>query len=285
MTERTDKESERKLTTLDRDQVVRGLDEVWDSLVMLAAELGPDDWHKSTECPGWSVKDIYAHIIGTEAMLLGRPIPDVDVPRELAHVQNDIGRINEAWVLSSRDRSGAEVVSDLAEVVTERRAALSSQTQFDFGEPGWTPAGHDTHGRFMRIRVMDQWIHEQDVREATGHPGHLEGTAPELVLDEMATLLGYMIGKQAGAPKGSSIRLELTGPVARTFNIEVAQRARVVDALQNGPTAALQLPGTIFFRIAGGRRPWDDPALRSQISLAGDEALAEQVLSNLKVLT
>jgi uncharacterized protein (TIGR03083 family) len=168
------------------------------------------------------------------------------------------------------------VVSDLAEVVTERRAALSSQDQLDFDEPSWTPAGEDSYGRFMRIRVMDQWFHEQDVREATGRHGHLEGVAPELVLDEVGTVLGYVVGKQAQVPEGSSVRLELTGPLARRFDIEVAKRARVVDALDRQPTATLSLPGEIFFRVAGGRRRWDDPSVRSQVNLAGDQALAEQ---------
>lgn len=284
MTERTDNDGGRTLTILDRDQVARGLDEQWDALVELAAELGTDDWDKPTDLPGWSVKDNYAHIIGVEAMLLGRPAPDIEVPEGLDHVHNDLGRINEAWVLSYRDSSGAEVVSDLAEVVTERRAALSSQSQFDFDEPSWTPAGDDSYGRLLRIRVMDQWYHEQDVREATGRPGHLEGAAPELVLDELRALLGYIVGKLAGVPAGSSVRFELTGPLGRTFDVEVAQRAQVVDALANGPTAALSLPGDVFFRIAGGRRRWDDPAFVPQVKLAGDQAMAEQVLSNLKFM-
>lgn len=281
MTERTDEGEGRKLTRVDRDLLAKGLDEQWDMLVDLAVDLSPEDWERPTDLPGWSVKDNYAHIIGTEAMLLGRAAPEVELPDDLDYVHNDIGRFNETWVRSYRDRSGAEVLSDLAEVVTERRAALSSQDQFAFDEPTWTPAGEDSYGRFMRIRLFDQWFHEQDVREATDRPGHLEGTAPELVLDEVAAVLGYVVGKRAALAEGSSVRLELTGSLARTFDIEVAKRAQVVEALDRAPTVTLSLPGEVFLRISGGRRPWDEPAFRSQFRIAGDSAVAEQVLANL----
>ena len=43
----------------------------------------------------------------------------------------------------------------------------------------------------MQIRVFDCWLHEQDIRDAVGRPGHETGLAVEVVLDEMATALGF----------------------------------------------------------------------------------------------
>lgn len=268
-------------TIVDRDRVAKGLDEQWAALVMLAPEIAPEDWSRPTDCPGWTVKDVYAHIVGTESMLLGRPSPEVDVPGGLDHVRNDMGRINEAWVQAYRDRTGFDVVSDLAEVVTERRAALALQDQFDFDQPSWTPAGDDTYGRFMRIRVFDQWFHEQDVREAIGQPGHLEGIAPELVLEEIGMILGYVIGKQAKLPEGTTLRFDLTEPMSYVYDIEVAERARVVDELEADPKITLMMPGATFCRLAGGRRAWDEQSIQDKIALDGDEVLAQKVLSNL----
>ena len=45
---------------------------------------------------------------------------------------------------------------------------------------GFTPAGQDTYGRFMRIRVFDQWMHELDIRDAIGLGGGDEGLAAEV---------------------------------------------------------------------------------------------------------
>lgn len=268
-------------TIVDRDHIVDALNEEWDALVGLAAELAPADWDQPTDLPGWTVKDCYAHIVGTESILLGRAAPDVEVPDDIPHVHNELGRANEAWVIAHRDRSGAEVLAELAEVVTERRSALQAMDQEAFDQPSWTPAGEDTYGRFMRIRVLDQWFHEQDVREAAGRPGHLEGLAPELVLDEMAAALGYVVGKQAGAPPGTSVRFDLKGPMSDTLDVVVSDRARVVDQLSGEPTVTLMLPGATFCRVAGGRRPWDHPWVRSAVTIWGDDDLGRQILSNL----
>jgi uncharacterized protein (TIGR03083 family) len=177
-------------TIVDRDHMVDALSDEWDALVALAAGFAPDDWACATDLPGWAVKDVYAHVIGVESMLLGRPMPDVTLPDDLDHVRNEIGRANEIWIASYRERSGAEVLADLAGVITERRAVLAGMDQAAFDARSWTPSGEDTYGRFMRIRVMDMWFHEQDVREAIGRPGHLEGLAPEVTLDEITAAMG-----------------------------------------------------------------------------------------------
>jgi uncharacterized protein (TIGR03083 family) len=268
-------------TIVDRDRVVAALDEEWEALIALGAELEPEDWERPTACPGWSVKDQYAHIIGTESMLLGRASPETDLPADLPHVHNDIGRFNEVWVESYRSMSPVDVLSDLGDVITERRAVLANQGQEDFDEPSWTPAGEDTYGRFMSIRVMDQWFHEQDVREAVDRPGHVAGAAPEVVLDEIAAVLGYVVGKLAAVPPDNSVRFELTGPMHRTYDVAVDDRARVVDRLPGEPTVTLSLPGTLFCRLAGGRRSADDPDVREAVATRGDGELANQVLSNL----
>jgi uncharacterized protein (TIGR03083 family) len=274
------------LTIVDRDHIVAALSEEWDALVALAVDLGPDDWSCDTDLPGWTVKDIYAHIVGIESMLLGRPVPDVDLPDDLPHVRNEIGRANEMWVRSYRDRSGAEVLADLAEVITERRAVLATLDQAAFDARSWTPSGEDTYGRFMRIRVMDQWFHEQDVREAIGRPGHLDGLAPQVTLDEITTAMGYVVGKQASFPPGTSVRFNLRGPMSHRLDINVTDRARVVEYLPGEPTVTLTMPGATFCRLVGGRRNWDHPWVRPAIVIEGeDDDLARQLLENLAYVT
>ncbi len=264
---------------VEREGVLAALYEEWDSLLALADELGPDDWERPTACPGWSVKDNYSHVIGTEMMLAGRDNPDVDVSGA-THVRNDIGRFNEQWVAHYRSRPAAEVLADLRAILAERRAALDAMNQAAFDVEGFTPAGPDSYGRFMRIRTMDCWFHEQDVREGVGRPGHLDGLAPQAALAESVRAMGYVVGKKAGAPAGSSVRLELTGPLAGRIDVEVGDRARVVDELDGEPTATVTLPGDRFMRLAGGRVA--DPATFGDgVELQGDTALGSAVLTNL----
>jgi uncharacterized protein (TIGR03083 family) len=271
----------RRFTIVDRDHIVAALDEEWDALVVLAGDLAPGDWSNATDLPGWTVRDVYAHVIGTESTLLGRHGPAIVVPDDLPHVRNEMGRANEAWVLAYRLCTGSEVLADLAEVVTERRAMLARTDAAAFDAPSWTPAGEDSYGRYMRIRVMDQWFHEQDVREAVGRPGHLSGIAPEVVLDELTSAMGYVVGKQANFPEGSSVRIDLRGPMSHRWDISVTDRARIVDQLSGEPTVTLTMPGATFCRLAGGRREWNHQFVRSAIVVEGDQDLADQLLSNL----
>ncbi len=131
-------------------------------------------------------------------MLLGRPDEQIDVG-DPPHLNNDIGKFNEVAVVTRRDKSGPEVLAEFAIVAGERKAALKSMTEDDFDAESFTPAGQDTYGRFMQIRVFDCWIHEQDCREALGLPGHHRGPAVEVTLDEMTTAMGFIVGKKAGA--------------------------------------------------------------------------------------
>jgi len=262
--------------TLDRDHAVAILDEQFDAVVAVAEGLGPAEWGLPTACPGWSVKDNVSHVIGVEAMLLGRPTPDVALPAELPHVRNDFGRVNEQWIESYRGRTTADVLAGLRGVIAERRAAVSRMDQVAFDAESVTPAGPDSYGRFMRIRAMDMWMHEQDVREAVGRPGHEDGLAPQATLDELTTAVGYVVGKRVGAPPGSSVRFELTGPLARRIDVAVGDRARVVEALDGEPTVTLTLPGLLFTRLCGGRGA--DPAA---VQVQGDPQLGEAVVSHM----
>jgi uncharacterized protein (TIGR03083 family) len=263
-------------TIVDRNAVVAALDEQFGAVVALAGELSAEQADLPTACPGWSVKDNLSHIIGTEAILLGRPNPEVELPDDLPHVRNDIGRINEQWVEWYRCRPLGDVVVDLAATVAERRAALADMDQAAFDAESFTPAGPDTYGRFMRIRVMDMWVHEQDIREAVGRPGHLDGLAPRAALDEIQAALGYVVGKRAAAPSGASVRFELTGPLSRRIDVEVGDRARVVDRLPRPPSVTLTVPGDHFARLCGGRGA--DPSL---VTISGDRPLGDAVLRSL----
>jgi uncharacterized protein (TIGR03083 family) len=264
------------VTTVDRDHAVAALDEAFDAFVALADGMAPAEWDLSTACPGWSVKDHVSHVVGVESMLLGRPTPEVTLPEDLPHVRNDLGRINEVWIESYRPRSPGEVLSDLRAVIGERREALAGMDQSAFDEDSFTPAGTDTYGRFMRIRVMDIWFHDQDIREAIGRPGHVEGLAPAVTLDEVAAALGYVVGKRAAVPAGSSVRFELTGSMARRIDVEVTDRARVVGVLAGEPTTTLTVPGDHFTRLVGGRG-----ADAGVVRVTGDSALGEAVIGNL----
>lgn len=273
------------VTHVDRATATANLEAAFAGVAALLEELAPDDWHRPTALPGWDVQANAVHIFSTEAMLLGEAAPEVEVdPATLPHVRNDIGAANEAWVLGWADASPEEVVAALRDRAARRLEAIRAMDDDAWHAEGFTPAGRDTYGRFMRIRVMDVWMHEQDIREAVGRPGHAEGPVVEMALDEIAAALGYVVGKRAGAPPGSSVTFALTGPSGRNVHVAVPSadeggRAAVVDHLPGPATATLRTDVLTFTRLAGGRRAGAEGA--ESVELAGDLDLAGRVLAGL----
>jgi uncharacterized protein (TIGR03083 family) len=156
---------------------------------------------------------------------------------------------------------------------------LIAMSREDFDVPTQTPVGIAPYRRFMEIRVFDCWLHEQDIRSAVGRPGHEDGRCAELSVDEVVRALGFIVGKQASAPEGSAVTIELIGPVYRTVHVAVEGRTAVVTKLDRPATATLHLPSTVFVRLAGGRA--DVMSGLDTIRLAGDLDLARRVAENL----
>ncbi|OMC50327.1 hypothetical protein A5745_05120 [Mycobacterium sp. IS-2888] len=274
----------RQITELDKSDVLSGLFAVWDDIDALLDGVPESGWQAASPLPAWDVKALVSHIIGTESFLAGiaPPQPDVDVSA-LDHVRNDIGVMNECWVRHLSGLPGSEVLERFRSVTKDRRAALTALSDEEWNAVTATPVGPESYGRFMRVRVFDCWMHEQDMREALSRPAsdnELDGAASQLSLDEVAATMGYVVGKLAKAPEGSRILFELTGPVARNIHVSVDGRAQVVDGFGGQePTATIRMDGLQFTRLSGGRPM--SPARSQDIELDGDNDVATQVVEHL----
>ncbi len=280
-------DAERPRTVLDKNDTLTGLFASWDAIETLLDALPDDAWQTPTSLPGWTVHDVVAHIVGTELMLSGTPTPEPDgdvASRE--HVHNEIGALNERWVEHLRGESPASMLAKYREVTTRRKAMLSAMPVEEWNTVTFTPAGPDSYGRFMRVRVFDCWMHEHDIREAVGRPAdgdRLSGPDTRLALDEMATSMGFVVAKKGKAPPGSRVLLRLTGPAAREIRVALdadSGRAALVEGFGDaGPTASITLDGLQFSRLAGGR-----PLLlgiSQEIDYAGDTEAAARIVANL----
>ena len=277
-------DAERPRTVLDKDEVLAALFASWDSLDAVLAGLSDDQWRTPTSLPGWSVHDVVAHIVGTESMLSGapNPEPDSDVAAR-DHVRNDIGAMNERWVEHLRPESPAAMLAKFREVIAGRKAALSAMPIEEWNTVTFTPAGPDSYGRFMRVRVFDCWVHEHDIRDAVGRPAsdaELSGPDVRLALDEMASSMGFVVGKKGKAPEGSRVLLTLTGPISREIRVSVDGRAAVVEDFGGAePTVAITVDGLQFTRLAGGRPMVGGRS--EQIEYAGDAEAGKRIVENL----
>ncbi len=239
-----------------------------------------DEWNAATCLPGWTVKDITAHLIGTESMLAGIEAPRVERDvRSFDHVRNDIAAFNELWVESLRPVPGSDVLERYREIVALRTEQLGAMTQADFGKQSNTPVGPAPYGRFMRIRVFDCWLHELDICDALGRTGSEGGPRAELGSAEVFGAVPFIVGKRGKAPEGARITIELSGPLARTVHIEVHGRATEVPALSEPATTTIAMDSGLFVRLAGGRVRAEDRI--DEITLGGDTEVGRRIVDNL----
>jgi uncharacterized protein (TIGR03083 family) len=248
------------------------LEEVWSSTARLGDSLSEADWKAPTECPGWSVQDNLAHVIGIEAVILGRPLPDAD-ESDAPHVKNDIGRSNELWVEAFRDRSGPEVLEEFRAVTGERLDALRAP-DMDFGAESWTPMGPGTVRDLLPFRVFDSWVHEQDMRRAVGKPGGWDGDAARVSLDRVSGVMPMIVGKKVKPADGTTVVFEVVGPAGRNIVIGMdGGRAQVLDQAPVAPTVKIRMSGDAFLRLSAGRGDADVILGSGTVEIVGDAAL------------
>ena len=262
------------------DETVANLALVWGSIRDLCRDLGDADWDRATSCPGWTVKDQLSHLVGPEAMFIGRPQPaQVEVPPP--YVRNDLGRANEGAVAYRRSWRGADVFAEFDEVITERLEQLRAMTEEDLAEDSWTPVGPGTYRDLLAIRAFDAWVHEQDMREALHRPGHLSGPVAAAALARCFLAMPYVVGKQAAAPEGTKVLFDIGGPTVGTLGIVVTGgRARPAEPPEQ-PDTTVRSEFLTFTRLACGRADAAESLAKGTIGVSGDRRLGERIVHHL----
>jgi uncharacterized protein (TIGR03083 family) len=237
------------------------------SMLVLGGELAAADWERTTECPGWSVKDQYSHILGIERWLLG----DIDdgVTRTAANTALDV----EAY----RGSEPGEILGELHDVIERRVAALRSGA-VDLAEVVLTPFGKAmAHGDFMRYRTFDVWMHEQDVRRAVARPGNLDGPGADCSRLILGGALPFVVGKRAAAGPGQAVVVETP---ERRWRVVVGDDGRArFDEGGGEPTVRLRMDWETFARLGGGRVR----AAAADVEVTGDIDLGGRVLAGMAV--
>jgi len=249
----------------------------------VGGELDAGEWDLPTDCPGWTVRDQFSHLIGTESILLGRSSPP-PAPTALPYVKNPIGELNEAWVEERRGWPSTQVLAEFEEVTAARLAALRAMSDEQLAVVGPSPIGQVPYATFMDVRVMDCWVHEQDIRRAVGRPGGLAGPAAEAALRRLTSSLGFVVGKRVSPPEGTSVVVELSGPVTRTVAVTVTGGRAVAGDPPASPSVTIATDGETYACLANGRWTGAQAVERGRLSFVGDAALGRLVVDNLATM-
>ena len=252
------------------------------SLRNLCTGLTESQFKTPTQCPGWTVQDNLSHLIGTEKSMGGHG-STTHRATSLEFVKNPIGEMNEHEVDARRSLTGTEVLKEFVQVMSSRRAQLESEPEEYFTKEAMTPTGKGTVADFLHIRVMDCWVHEQDMRRALNIVGNQNSASGELTVDRLCRTLPIVVGTRAAAPEGSSVIIHITGPIVREIAITVINgRATVVAQLSNPPVMELFFDSNAFVELATGRATAD--GTRAKWKVTGDTDLGERVVAEINMM-
>lgn len=264
--------------TLDLfEQTASSIDEV-------CSTFDDPDWELPTDLPGWTVKDNLSHLVHYEATAIGSPTPDdVDISA-YDHVKDEFQAANERGVEFRRARSGREVLAEFQRAVPEHIAMMRAFSDEDWGTKTLLlPPGEGIYAQFLPIRVSDFFFHEQDMRRATGRPGHLNGAVARFIFDRFANAMGYVLVKGAKAPDGTRARFEIGEP-GETFDVEVTDGRGAKASPDGEPTATFRGDLESFLCLVGGR--WSPEAAQAdgRWSTSGDADLIAAVHATMAVI-
>ena len=257
----------------DLSTIRAALEESFDALETLGADLAPGEWDSPSLCPEWTVRGVVEHLASIENVLVSWVPDTVDTPPPFSRAGSFVKEVAglDAPAFMERVRG----------VFGRRRQDLSGLGPADLARPSWTPVGPGSYGRFMEIRVFDYWVHERDITTPLGRPTDDTGARAEIALAEVEGSLGYIVGKKVGLPDGQSIVFHLSGPLERDLAVVVDGRARFVDAVAL-PDVEVWTDTLTFIQLACGRIDPQEPIDLGTIVWRGDAELGERAARNLR---
>ena len=282
MTSRPDSTS---TSTSDADRLASYVD-AWSAtahdVITLLRSLDEVDWNRPTDLAGWDVRAVAAHLAHLESELAGDEQERVEVP-ELEHITSPMGYYTEQGPIARREWPTADVVDELERAVATRLAALRAEPPTDgSAAPPHTPGGIGWDWQtLLSNRVVDLWMHEQDIRRAVGRPGGMDTPGAEHTVAVFARAFGYAVGKRVQPDPGTRVVLDVSGlrPVHLAVEVDGNGRAVAADVLAGDADVALAMDLETYVILAGGRRSPADV----EVSVTGDEELGRRVLAAMAV--
>jgi uncharacterized protein (TIGR03083 family) len=271
--------------TSDADRLASYVD-AWkasvDETVSLLRSLDEADWARPTDLAGWDVRAVASHLAHLESELAGNEQQRVEVP-EAAHIVSPMGFYTEMGPIARRDWPTERIVHELEQSAATRFEELRAHPPTDgTAAPARTPGGIGWDwNTLLSNRVVDVWMHQQDLRRAVGRPGGMDSPGAEHTVSVFARAFGFTVGKRVAPPAGTTVALEVTGLRPLHLAVEVGDdgRARPVVPPPDSPDVRLSMGLETYVELAGGRRRRDEV----EVDVTGDEALGRRVLDALPV--
>jgi uncharacterized protein (TIGR03083 family) len=262
----------------------------------LLASLTPAQWDAPTVCPGWSVKDTAAHLLGDDLSRLSRGrdrysgggfecMGQRDFAGQLLAYINDV---NERWVASVRRLSPRLLIDLLRWSGEETQRYFESLDMFAMGEPV-TWAGPEPAPMWLDIarEYTERWIHHSQIRDAIGAPALTEPCLFLPLLDTLVRALPHTF-RDTGAPEGTHVRLEIGGVGAQGLAplqwslVRNAGRWALFDSCPAEPAATVRMDADTAWRLF--TKGISKAEALACVRIEGDAGLGEKILDTVSII-
>jgi uncharacterized protein (TIGR03083 family) len=187
-------------------------------LLHLLKSLPAADWDAATACPGWTVKDVVAHLLGSNLSRLsfGRDQFQLngtnDTALEYTQLIEFINHQNATWVGVARRISYSLLVQFLELTDPQVYTYFKSLPPFENSRISVAWAGDTQSPWWFDIarEYTEKWHHQQHIREALSRSVLAERQWLFPVLDTFLRALPYAY-REVAAPDGAAIAFQITG--------------------------------------------------------------------------
>lgn len=254
-----------------------------DELLTLLRQLAPDAWQRPTACPGWSVKDLAAHLLGGNIgrLSFGRDHllrkEAARAPSNNAELIDWIDAQNAAWVQAAERISAPVLIDFLA--LTDRQVADFFAT-LDMQAPapisvGWAGETQSSNWFDVGREYTEKWFHQQQIREAVGAPGLVERRWLLPVIEICLRALPYTYQTIAAA-EGTAIVVHITGEAGGVWSLVRGDRDwTLYTGSAETAAATVQLSDDTAWRLFS--KGLDRAELLRRMQIAGDAALGARI--------
>jgi uncharacterized protein (TIGR03083 family) len=258
-------------------------------LVALLSSLAPADWRRPTIVPGWTVRDVAAHLLDTALRRLSiardgwaPPVPALATPADLITWVNET---NARGVAVHGQHSPPVLLALTRVAVAELHAYLAGLEPF---APAVWPvswAGETASAAWFDVarELTERWHHQQQIRLALDRPGIM---TPRLYGPVLATFMRGLphAYRDLESPAGTRVRIVVSGDCGSEWVIVRGQTGWALqDPIEPGPAAATCiLPQDLAWRVFTRGIAADEA--RERCRLEGDPRLAGGVLRMLAIV-
>jgi uncharacterized protein (TIGR03083 family) len=254
------------------------------ALEALLPQLTLHDWQRSTAASPWVVRDVVAHLLGDDLSRLARmrDAHAVDVPAPDETFEAFIHRLNDEWVRAAA-RVSPQLLIDMLAVTTPQVLNLWRTTDLDStGAPvSWSgpepaPVWLDCARDFT-----EYWVHQQQIREATGRAGAAEPKVVNAVLDTFLRAMPYTLAGQ-NRPGDSTLTVVVDGAGGGRWSWRCAGRRWLPVDHYGTSTATVVVDADVLWRLCVRMIEPDDAERRARVR--GEHELATAALQIVSII-